>query len=354
MDMEKKIYRRITVADMAPHVHSFLPQENKVNKILNWIINWITLSLDCGKIQPYDLLPSKADLACHMGVSQGTVQNVFRLLEDSGYVESKQRIGTYIKDFRKNVSIEKLTSKRELAIEIVKKYLIENNYKEGEVLISVRKLASITGISNATLRMAVINLVSQGVLIKQDKNFIVKNLDFEIEKINVKTLVEKVATELKLYIKTNLRPGERLPANSQLTKIFKVSIKTIHDAIKLLAKEGLLYTRRGQYGTLVTGETGEQVVDSYFYEKFEQKIRQYIAENCQIGDKLPPIRELAVFYQTSEKTIKKSLDNLAEDGYLTFSRGRYGGTFVMDIPQISSEAYKWLAISTDYVNSTDN
>ena len=56
-------------------------------------------------------------------------------------------------------------------------------------------------------------------------------------------------------------------------------------------------------------------------------------------------------YETSEKTIKKALDNLAEEGYIAFSRGRYGGTFVLDIPQSSGEAYKWLAISTDYMTN---
>lgn len=348
MDMENKNYHRITVAEMAPHVHSFLPNENKVEKILNWLINWITLSLDCGKIKPYDLLPSKADLACHIGVSQGTVQNVFRLLEDAGYVESKQRIGTYIKDKKKDSNLEKLTSKRELAIEIVKKYLSENDYKEGDILISTRKLAQITGISNTTLRMAVTNLVSMGILGKKDKNFVVISTDFQVEKIQMKTLVEKVAENLKNFIKTELKTGDKLPANSILTKRFKVSIKTIHDAIKLLTKEGLLYTRRGQYGTIVAGENDKVQLD-YFYEKFEQKIRHYIATNCQVGDKLPSIREFAQNFGTSEKTIKKALDNLAEDGYLTFSRGRYGGTFVMDIPQSSGEAYKWLAISTDYI-----
>ena len=352
MDMSKRIYHRITVADMAPHVHSFKHGENKVEKILNWLQNWITFSLECGKIHPYDLLPSKADLACHIGVSQGTVQNVFRLLEDSGYVESKQRIGTYIKDSAKADELEKLTSKRDLAIEIVKKYLSENNYKQGDILISARKLAQITGISNTTLRMAVTTLVTMGVLEKQENQFVVKNLDFQVEIIQVQTLVDKVAVSLKDYIKTNLKEGDKLPASSELTKLFNVSVKTIHDAIKLLVKEGLLYTRRGQYGTIVLGENSETMhSESYFYEKFEQKIRQYISENCKVGDKLPSIREFALLCQTSEKTIKKALDNLAEEGYLTFSRGRYGGTFVMDIPQSSSEAYKWLAISTDYMSN---
>ena len=68
--MEKKTYYRITVADMAPHVHTFNIGENKVDKILNWLKNWITLSLECGKIHYNDFLPSKADLACHIGVAK--------------------------------------------------------------------------------------------------------------------------------------------------------------------------------------------------------------------------------------------------------------------------------------------
>lgn len=353
MDINDKNYRKITVADMAPHVHSFKPNENKVDKIVSWLKNWISLSLECGKIRPYDLLPSKADLACHIGVSQGTMQNAFRLIEDEGYVESKQRVGTYIKG-RKTLESEKLTSKRELAIEIIKKYLSENGYKVGDIFISTRKLAQITGISNTTLRMATANLVASGILVKDRNSYIVNNIDYAIENIELKTLVEKVADSLRIYIKENLSSGDKLPSNIELKQIFKTSIKTIHDAVKLLTKEGLLYSRRGQYGTIVIADVPDKMNDLYFYEKFEQKIRHYISENCQAGDKLPTIREFAQKYCTSEKTIKKALDNLAEDGYLTFSRGRYGGTFVLDIPQNVTEAYKWLAISTDYIDSTEN
>ena len=193
--MNKLSGKKITVADMAPHIHVFLPTENKVNKIFDWIKKWIDLSLECNKINPYDLMPSKADLACHIGVSQGTIQNAFRLLEDIDYLESKQRIGTYIKD-RKNQKIEKLTSKRELAIEIIKKYILENNYKQGDKLVSIRNLARNIGMSNATLRMATINLVSIGILSKYDNNFIIEKTDFKVKKIQTETLVEKIANEI--------------------------------------------------------------------------------------------------------------------------------------------------------------
>ena len=55
--------------------------------------------------------------------------------------------------------------------------------------------------------------------------------------------------------------------------------------------------------------------------------------------------------QGFEKTVKKALDELCEESYITFARGRYGGTFVTDIPQNVKEAYKWLAISTDYMSN---
>ena len=56
--------------------------------------------------------------------------------------------------------------------------------------------------------------------------------------------------------------------------------------------------------------------------------------------------------ETSEKTVKKALDNLAGEGYVTFMRGRYGGTFVTDIPV--NEGYTWIAISSDYIRRAEN
>ena len=66
--MDSTTSRRITVAEMAPHIHSFLPDENKVDKLTKWLSDWIKVSLENGKIKPYDILPSQGDLACHIGV----------------------------------------------------------------------------------------------------------------------------------------------------------------------------------------------------------------------------------------------------------------------------------------------
>ena len=342
--------RQISVAEMAPHVHSFKIGENKVDKISAWLIKWIEANLDSGRIKPYDKLPSKADLAFHTSVSVGTIQNVFRFVEDAGLIESKQRLGTYIKNPDIAPKFKKLTSKREMVVEIIKKHILEYGYKCGVCLNSTRKLAEITGMSTATVRIAIGTLISEGIIEKVGNTFVIKKLDFEIDDIQAQTLVDKVAITLKEYINKNFAEGDRLPTNSELAKTFKVSVKTIHDAIKILSKQGILMSRRGQYGTTVKNNTNQARL--YQYEEIELKIKHFLVEKCEIGVKLPSIEEFSEFFNVSPKTIKKALDNLAEDGYLRFSRGRYGGTFVVDIPQSVNEAYKWLAISSDYVANT--
>ena len=223
----------------------------------------------------------------------------------------------------------------------------------GEKIPSTRTLAKELNSTSATVRMAISCLIFSKVLIKKENSFYVLNKDFKTEDIKHKTLVDKVAKNIELYVKQNLKENEKLPANKELSKIFNVSTKTIHDSIKLLSKKGLLYTRRGQYGTIVMAKNDESP-ESYHYERIEQKIRNYIIEKCEINEKLPSIRAFAKEFNSSEKTVKRALDNLAEEGYLMFARGRYGGTFVVDIPQNANEAYKWLAITSDYVSNMEN
>ena len=343
--------RQITVAEMAPHIHSFKAGENKVNKITEWLKNWIEHSLETGQIKPYDKLPTKGDLAFHISVSIGTIQNAFRHVEDMGLVDSKQKIGTYIKDNTGN-KIEKLTSKRDTACNIIKQFLVENNYKKGDILISTRKFSKITGISASTISTALNALVIEGILLKNKNSFIIASDKITYKQAKTSTLVEKIADKIKKHIESELKVGDKLPSNSELAKKFKVSVKTIHDSLKHLAKDRIVTSRRGYYGTVVSDmDTNNEL---YFYEKVEIKIRHYIANNCEIGMKLPPIKTLAEQFDVSPKTIKKALDNLSQEGYLTFARGRYGGTFVTDIPQSGDKAYTWLALNPEFINHAEN
>ncbi len=342
--------RQIIVSEMAPHVHSFGLNENKVDKIFSWLQLWIEQALKDKKIKYGDRLPLKGDLAFHIGVSVGTIQSVFRRLEDVGLVESKQRIGTFISsNDLKNIN-PKMTSRKDYAEELIKIF-IKNNYQIGEKLFSTRKLANILDLSDSTVRFALKNLKRQGVLIQKDKIYFVESLNFEIKQIEIKSLAEKISEKIEKYILDNNIKNRKILSNKELSIKYNVSIKTIHDALKLLSKKGIIYTRRGNYGTLAVEKDNQQKL--YFYEEIELKIKQYIIKNCEIGDKLPTIENFSIEYKVSTKTIKRALENLLEDGYITFTRGRNGGTYVTDIPQASKENYKWLVLNTGYVINKD-
>ncbi len=349
--------------------------EAKTTVIADWIINWIQKDLEQGKIKETDLLPKKEEWAYLLGVSVGTIQNALRVVEDKGYVESKQRIGTMVKN-PKNMtdSIRKLTSKRDNCVNLIKKYIFDNNLKTGQKMPSSRVLANITGTSANTVRLALENLSFLGILehpmtCSREAQFIVKNNNFDIDKKIISadntTLVEKVEKDLEKYITDNLKVGEKFPAHEILSKKLSVSVKTIHDAIKMLIKKDILLARRGRYGTTVIRMPNEASLKRkedtifapaketafYNYEKTQNHIKSLIAKDYTIGSKLPSIENLSKELDLSPNTIRKALNNLADEGYLRFVRGRYGGTFVMDIPDMSAQSFKWLAVNPKYVEA---
>ncbi len=58
-------------------------------------------------------------------------------------------------------------------------------------------------------------------------------------------------------------PGERIPSENELAKMFNVSRLTVRQGISLLIQEKLLYSRRGE-GTFVTHDT--KLIDSFGLE----------------------------------------------------------------------------------------
>lgn len=350
--------------------------ESKAIVISNWLAEWIETDYKIGKIQETNLLPKKAELAYHLGVSIGTMQNALRYLEDKGYVESKQCIGTMVRNWKNPVSnVRKLTSKRDICIDLIKRYIVEKRIRIGQRVPSSRVLANLIGSSANTTRLALENLCQQGILEHQYQStnevcWTLKSNNFQAPKLNIDvldnvTLVEKVQKDLEKYISKKFKVGDRMPAHEELSKEMKVSIKTIHDALKVLIKKGILLARRGRYGTTVIRIPDDnnsttikkessifasaQETAFYNYEKTENHIKSMIAENYQVGAKLPSILQLSKELDLSPNTVRKALNNLAEDGYLRFARGRYGGTFVIDIPETSAQSFKWLAVNPKYV-----
>ena len=183
---------------------------------------------------------------------------------------------------------------------------------------------------------------------------------------STETLVDKVKKDLKKYVSENFKIGEKLPSNTELAQKMNVSVKTVHNAIKLLEKENMLLSRRGTYGTIVTNTSMNSAFEPrremsifapaqetafYHYQKTQNKIKRIISENYSIGSKLPTIKQFSEQMDLSPNTIRKALNNLAKEGILRFSRGRYGGIFVIDMPDIEEQTFRWLAVNPKYAES---
>lgn len=365
---QKSKLKQIKISD----INKELPDLKNINESKAIVIaKWLMERIDNdANIKPNYLLPSKPELAYLLGVSIGTIQNSLRYIEDLGYVESKQCIGTITRDKNKtNCSFRKLTSKREITINALKQFIKNKNMREGDKLPSSRSLSVFIGCSSNTTRLALKNLVMSGIITPSESGFIIKSLNFEVENNTNETLVKKVENDLKSFITKNLKVGDKIPAHAELSEILSVSIKTIHDALKALIDEKILLARRGRYGTTVIKMPEDKNISQnketsifatapetafYYYEKTQNHIKKMIAENYEIGSKLPSIIELSKQLDLSPNTIRKAFQNLAKEGYLAFSRGRYGGTFVIDIPETDSQAFKWLAVNPKYVEVYKN
>ncbi|MCM1266037.1 MAG: GntR family transcriptional regulator [Candidatus Gastranaerophilales bacterium] len=349
-----------------------LKNTNKTETISNWLMNWIDNAIETEKITAGYLLPTKAELAYALGVSLGTIQNVLRMIEDKGYIHSKQCIGSIIKNRNdENSELRKRTSKKDIAEEKIKNYIRINNLSAGDIMPVSRQLAREIDMTLNTVRNAISKLISMNILkYNEKKELIIKSNEFIInEEADEETLVNKVKHDLKKYICENFKVGDKLPPHDDLAKEFNVSMKTIHNAIQLLVKENMLLPRRGAYGTTITNTSMNssfeprremsifapaQETAFYHYQKIQNKIKNIISEQYDIGSKLPSINEFSQLLDVSPNTIRKALNNLAKDGILRFTRGRYGGTYVIDMPEVAEQAFKWLAVNPQYTRVSVN
>lgn len=349
--------------------NSIIPKDRLTEQ---WLTDWIINSLKTNKIQVGDILPQKNIIAKYLGISIGTVQNAIRYIEDKGFLQSKQRTGTFVASYtNKTNAIKKQTSKRDEAVYKIKKYIIENNIKS--VMPPAAELAKSINISTNTVRLAYLRLCDMGILkytAKKSGKKQLKILNMPTEKeeqaILAKSLVEKTTDDLIKLISNNLKKGDKLQTRTELSSMLKVSVKTVHDAINRLETQGILQSRRGQYGTVVVKMPEEinvflpvsehsilkKTKDATFYrwEKIENNLLNMIKNEYESGMKLPSMENLSEKFDVSTNTVRKALKNLSEKGIVDFERGRYGGTFIIEIPDKSdSIGYEWLAVTSDFV-----
>jgi len=380
-NIEKASLIRLDVATLPKKMPDLKDKtRTKDGIIASWLKGWISASLNAKKIEAGNLLPKKEDIATYVGVSVGTVQNAIRYIEDEGFVESKQRIGTMIKSASATESqLRKQTSKREKIIYSLKKHILEEGYQADEALPSSRELAKKLNSTLNTTRLALEYLASTGVINTKNSrgnksNWLLNSIptitneehaEFGDTEEN-KTLVLQVSQDLKEYIQNNHQINDRLPAHAQMSEILKVSIKTVHDSMKMLIDEGVLCARRGRYGTIVVrmpntpAQKGAEYeifasakeASFYNYERVEKHLKLLIREQYKVGQKLPAMGALAQELDVSSNTIRKALQNLAKQNIIEFARGRYGGTFITKMPEERETAtFKWLSVNPEHVQA---
>ncbi|MBQ4123763.1 GntR family transcriptional regulator [bacterium] len=375
----KQEQRKININELPRELPDFSASfEPKDSIIKKWITNWILSSISKRTIKDNDILPAKTEISKYLGVSVGTVQNAIRYVEDSGLLKSKQKLGTMISASTNPLDVlPKSTSKRDKAVLAVKKYIIQKDLSINKPVPSTRKMSEMLNISQNTIRLAYDLMCTQGYFSSRqvrgnDSNWILikypKLTTEEMTKTSfgkADTLVEKITAELKSYLAENFKIGDKIPSHDELAATLNVSVKTIHDCVKNLNRAGILLSRRGRYGTILASNPlnseNEQLKENfifssafdasfYSYQKIENKLLDLISNEFKAGDKLPSMKDLSEKFDVSTNTIRKALNSIAEQGYITFGRGRYGGTFIVDIPEVEeTQSYQWLAINPDYM-----
>lgn len=378
--IKKSVLRKIEVSELPDNLPNFRNSATtKDNVLAEWLKDWIDNRLAQGKLSVNDLLPAKKEIAEKTKVSIGTVQTAIRLIEDEGYVASKQRIGTFICDKDTiSDSLRKQTSKREQAINSIKKFIVKENYNVGDTIPSSREMSKLIGSAPNTTRLAIEYLTKSGVIepkiLKGNKtSWVLKSIPQisaealeNQEDICSDTLVNKIERELKDLISKNYKVGDKLMSHYEIADTLKVSIKTVHDAMKRLVEQNILQTRRGRYGTYIMRiPSDKQVIDRaseifapaaqaslYNYEKVEKYLKTFIEEHHKPGDKLPAMGTFAEELKVSSNTIRKALQKLEDDGVVEFARGRYGGTFLRKMPESSHKeqgsVLSWLSLNPEY------
>lgn len=345
--------------------------------IKNWLKDWIYNGLEKGVIKENNLLPLKADLAYYFGVGAGTVQSAVRKLEDEGIVVSKQRIGTLIASSTEQ-NMNKLTSKRDKVVLKIKTFIYNNGFSKGACLPEMHDLEDILGSKRNTIRSALDYLCFKGYLspvVEESENKtweILRDVSKDeivggVDDLNeTETLSQKVSKEIEEYITHNCKIGDRLDSISTFAQRYNVSDKTAYDAMQILFNRGVIKTRRGRYGTIVVKMPNESAFQPakensiflpaaeaavYSYKRIENLIRNKIKNEYSVGQKLPSMKKMSELMDVSTNTIRKAVLTLASEGYLSLSRGRFGGIYVMDIPEEGSQSFKWLAVNPQYVKS---
>jgi len=337
-------YIKSTVKDL-PKKKVNLDTKDKPTAIAEWLRDWLISRQKNGKISDNHLLPLKKDIADYLGTSIGTVQTAVLKLQDDGLVIGMQRIGSIVCPLYVDIDIDvnknrylKLSSKRDSAISVLKKYIINSNMQVGDSLPSARDLATLIGGGASNVRLALNYLTKQGIVVSKGGSsktggwklavLPVLNEDTDCSMVvRSESMVAKLTPLVEAFLLGNYKQGERIPSFNDLATIFNVSIKTISDAIVLLQQKGFLYSKRGRHGTFLSNGSYQPATDFYHYEKALEKLKALFAND--LNTKSPvKTKELSDLIGFHYMTVRRALLHLKKEGLISFVRGVKGGVVV--------------------------
>lgn len=371
--------KRLTLDDIKIAKPDFeMDKIPKGQKITSWLIEWIKYSIEYGIADFGDFIPSKEELASFLEVSTATVQNSIRQVKNLGYFSSKQSLGTYINDFYSNeIRTQDELYHGNIAICKIKKITLDRKIKLNEPLPSILELSKLCDISQNTIRFALLSLAQDGYLnkihLKGNKYSWIYNKEFYLTQEELSkgiqdedfTLTHQLVDKIQNYIEKTYKQGEKILPNIAFSTMFNVSIKTINDAMKILNANKIILSRRGRYGTIYLGKKQNLKTEFtscerkkisqtqnyiYSWQKTLGHLKKHIVENYEAGDKIAPIRELAQILNVSPNTVRRALSDLFQSGHLVSQRGKTGGIFIIEMPEIEQDAYRWLALNPKAIN----
>lgn len=343
-----------------------------------WLVDWIKNSLEFGIADIGDFLPTKEELAKFLDVSSATIQNSFRQIKDMGYVVSKQSLGTCIADFYSNdIKVQDELYHGTITECKIKKIVLDDCIELNQKIPSISELAYRTNISQNTIRFCLMNLAQRGYLekvrLKGNKYSWIYKKSFTLTQEEISngledenfTLTHQLVEKIKNYVEKKYKHGEKILPNSSFSNMFDVSIKTVNDAMKILNAKKIVLSRRGRYGTIYLGGASNLKMNfvsserkkinipqnyTYSWQKALTHLKKYIVQNYETGDKIAPIRELALILNVSPNTIRRALSDLFQSGNLLARRGKSGGIFIIEMPEIEGDSYRWLALNPDAIS----
>ena len=127
-----------------------------------------------------------------------------------------------------------------------------------------------------------------------------------IRQEEVRTLIDKntkVPLHYQIYLDIlkkiqigELKPGEKIPSETELERIYKVSRITVRSAVEMLAQDGMVEKNRGKRGTIVC--QGKYLYDAEKLTSFTDDAKLY-GEHA--GSELLEFKEVVPKEQVAEK-----------------------------------------------------